>query len=136
MSQAKIGHSKLSLEQIDRREANLICAGHFLAILAIFGGPKRREDVNFLPSKSLFSSLLNMERKLEKRNGVQIIFRYFFQVSQNCQFAENAQKLTPPQKKQFLTFKSSYLPCFSIKFRNSFWRIPIKGILITGNLKN
>ena len=42
----------------------------------------------------------------------------------------------PPQKKQFLTFKSSYLPCFSIKFRNSFWRIPIKGILITGNLKN
>ena len=37
MSQAKIGHSKLSLEQIDRREANLICAGHFLAILAIFG---------------------------------------------------------------------------------------------------
>ena len=29
MSQAKIGHSKLSQEQIDRRVANLIRAGHF-----------------------------------------------------------------------------------------------------------
>ena len=80
-----IGHSELLLEQFEiflkiYPEHNL-----FLAISAIFGGPKRREDVNFLPSKSLFSSLLNMERKLEKRNGVQIIFRYFFRVSHNCQ---------------------------------------------------
>ena len=74
MSQAKIGHSKLSLEQIDRREANLICAGHFLAILAIFGWPKSMENKTFFPSQLFFSILLNMEMKLEKRNEVQIIF--------------------------------------------------------------
>ena len=73
-SQAKIGHSKLSLEQIDRREANLICAGHFLAILAIFGWPKSMENKTFFPSQLFFSILLNMEMKLEKRNKVQIIF--------------------------------------------------------------
>ena len=77
MSQAKIGHSKLSLEQIDRREANLICAGHFLAILAIFGWPKSMENKTFFPSQLFFSILLNMEMKLEKRNEVQIIFSIF-----------------------------------------------------------
>ena len=74
MSQAKIGHSKLSQEQIDRRVANLICAGHFLAILTIFEGPKSRENKTFFPSQLFFSILLDIEMKLEKRNGVQIFF--------------------------------------------------------------
>ena len=42
MSRAKIGHSKLSREQTDRRGAYLIRAGHFLAILSIFGGTKKQ----------------------------------------------------------------------------------------------
>ena len=74
MSQAKIGHSKLSQEQIDRRVAKLICAGHFLAILTIFGGPKSRGNETFFPSQLFFSILLDMDMKLEKRNGVQIFF--------------------------------------------------------------
>ena len=74
MSQAKIGHSKLSQEQIDRRVANLIRAGHFLAILTIFGRPKSRGNETFFPPQLFFSILLDMEMKLEKRNGVQIFF--------------------------------------------------------------
>ena len=74
MSQAKIGHSKLSQEQIDRRVANLIRAGHFLAILTIFEGPKSRENKTFFPSQLFFSILLDIEMKLEKRNGVHIFF--------------------------------------------------------------
>ena len=70
MSRAKIGHSKLSQEQIDRRVANLIRAAHFLAILTIFEGPKSRGNETFFPSQLFFSILLDMEMTMEKRNGV------------------------------------------------------------------
>ena len=56
----QIGHSKLQQEQFDRKEANSFRAPHFLAILAIFGGPKSRENVNFFSprdSSQLYSML-------------------------------------------------------------------------------
>ena len=75
MYRAKIGPSKLSQEQTDRRGANLIRAGHFLPILTIFKGTKSRENKTFFPSQLFFSILLDIEMKLEKRNGVQIFFK-------------------------------------------------------------
>ena len=85
MSRAKIGHSKLSQEQTDRRGAYLIRAGHFLAILSIFGGTKKQGKWNLFSLPTIFLILLNMEVKLGKRNEVQIIFKYIFMTSENCQ---------------------------------------------------
>ena len=74
-----IGHSELSLEQFEiflkiYPERHL-----FLAILAIFGGPKSREDVNFCPpnhSSHLYSIWKgNWKKEMGSKSSSGIFFR-------------------------------------------------------------
>ena len=74
-----IGHSELLLEQFEIFLKIYPASQLFLAILAIFGGPKSREDVNFCPPNH-YSHLYsiwkgNWKKEMECKSSSGIFFR-------------------------------------------------------------
>ena len=76
------------------------------------------------------------EKKKVGKNHLMVSFSAVSKLSIICQKGSKIKTVKIAKNNQFLAFKSSYLPCFSKKFKNSFERIKIKGIPINGGFLN